>query len=130
MKKAEINQIVAMLVKALSDANSKPVSTISSYKAADKYEKKGKIVQSDRKIRNDVAVTKAFAKQGITVIPRQNVLTYKGWLALGKRVIAGQKGTYVKGVGTLFHSGQVAPDTQPTKAEMAAEVAAMQPTVQ
>lgn len=68
---------------------------------------------SDRQVKNNQAVVRAFKKNGLAVTPRVDVLSYNGWLAKGQRVVKGQKGTYVKGVGTLFHASQVAPDTQP-----------------
>lgn len=79
-----------------------------------------------RQLKNDVNVAKAFKKAGFIVIPRVDALTYKGWLSKGMRVVPGQHGIFVKGVGTLFHSGQVATDVQPSKAEMTAEVNQMQ----
>ena len=65
---------------------------------------------SDRQVANNAAVVRAFKKAGLTVTPRADVLSYNGWLAKGQRVVKGQKGTWVKGVGTLFHASQVAPD--------------------
>ena len=115
MTNAELTTLVATIVAAI---NAKPKSTKaakqhkpqSSYKPANKFEIKHQDGLSERQIKNDVNVAKAFAKQGFTVIPRVDALTYKGWLLKGQRVVKGQNGIFVKGVGTLFHSGQVAPD--------------------
>ena len=115
MTNAEMTTLVATIVAAI---NAKPKSTKaakqhkpqSSYKPANKFEIKHQDGLSERQIQNDVRVAKAFKKAGFTVVPRVDALTYKGWLSKGMRVIPGQHGIFVKGVGTLFHSGQVAPD--------------------
>lgn len=133
MTNAEITKLATVIALALSAGKaSKPSKKATSFKAANKFEPKGKILsegKTERQLKNDVNVAKAFKKQGIVVTPRVDALTYKGWLSKGMRVVKGEHGTWVKGVGTLFHSGQVAPDVQPSKAEMTAEVAAMQPAV-
>ncbi len=124
-------QIATIIAAVIAQVNAKPKASkshkpLSSYKAANKFEPKGKISsdgKTERQLKNDVAVAKAFKKAGFTVVPRVDALTYKGWLSKGMRVIPGQHGTWVKGVGTLFHSGQVLPDVQPSKAAMTAEVA-------
>ena len=125
---AAISVAVAAALKAGNKPAAKQHKPQSSYKPANKFEFKSHGLQglSARQLDNDVKVAKAFAKQGITVVPRVDALTYKGWLGKGMRVIPGQHGTWVKGVGTLFHSGQVAVDVQPSKAEMTQEVQAMQ----
>lgn len=128
---AQIATIVAAVIAAM---NNKPKhKPQSSYKPANKFQnvkaKSDKVLsdgKTERQISNDVAVAKAFKKAGFTVVPRVDALTYKGWLLKGMRVVPGQHGLYVKRVGTLFHSGQVAPDVQPSKAAMIQEVAAMQ----
>lgn len=128
---ALIAQVTAAVIATL---NAKPKAAkqhkkTSSYKAANKYEPKGKINsegKTERQLKNDVNVAKAFKKAGFIVVPRVDALTYKGWLLKGMRVVPGQHGIFVKGVGTLFHSGQVATDIQPSKAAMTQEVAAMQ----
>lgn len=134
MNQAQIASITAAVIAALN--TTKKASTKhkpqSSYKAANKYELKGKIAsegKTELQLSNDVKVAKAFKKAGFTVVPRVDALTYKGWLLKGMRVVPGQKGLFVKGVGTLFHSGQVATDVQPSKAAMTAEVGAMQQSV-
>lgn len=119
-----------MLLKLIAQIADKPKAAKnapkpSSYKPANKFTPKRQDGMTDRQIRNDAAVARAFKKAGFTVIPRVDALTYKGWLAKGLRVNKGEKGTWVKGVGTLFHSGQVSPDAQMSKSEMTAEVAQM-----
>lgn len=111
MNSAQIAAITAAVIAALSATN-KPSKhkPQSSYKAPNKFTPKGTVDKSDRKLVNDVNVAKAFKKAGFIVVPRVDALTYKGWLLKGMRVQKGQKGLWVKGVGTLFHSGQVAPD--------------------
>ncbi len=133
MNQAQIAMITAAVVAAL---NAKPASQshkkLSSYKPANKFQnvksKTDKVLSggmTERQLMNDVRVAKAFKKAGFIVVPRVDALTYKGWLSKGMRVVPGQHGTWVKGVGTLFHSGQVAPDVQPSKAAMTAEVQSM-----
>lgn len=134
MTNAQIAQLIAAVIAQVNApkgaAKHKPQS---SYKPANKYQnvkaKTDKVLsdgKTERQISNDVAVAKAFKKAGFIVVPRVDALTYKGWILKGMRVVPGQKGLFVKGVGTLFHSGQVATDVQPSKAQMTAEVGAMQ----
>jgi len=107
-------QIATIIAAVIAQVNAKPKAAKhtpkSSYKPANKFEVKHQDGLSERQIANDVRVAKAFAKAGFTVVPRVDVLSYKGWLSKGMRVVPGQHGIWVKGVGTLFHSGQVAPD--------------------
>jgi hypothetical protein len=111
VNQAQIAMITAAVIAALNapkgKAKHKPQS---SYKPANKFTPKHQDGLSDRQITNDVKVAKAFKKAGFIVVPRVDALTYKGWLLKGQRVVKGQHGIFVKGVGTLFHSGQVAPD--------------------
>lgn len=137
MTNAQIAAITAAVIAALNAPKGKSThKPQSSYKPANKYQnvkaKADKVLtegKTERQLANDVAVAKAFKKAGFTVVPRVDALTYKGWLLKGMRVIPGQHGIYVKRVGTLFHSGQVAPDVQPSKAAMTDEVANMQQSV-
>lgn len=129
--KALIELLLSMQAEAeagVSQGKAKPPKSHnpSSYKPANKYQPKGKILsegKTERQLKNDVAVGKAFAAKGLTVVPRVDVLTYKAWLLKGLRVRTGEKGVYVKGVGTLFHLSQVATEIKLSKAEMAAETA-------
>lgn len=137
INQAQIAAITAAVIAALNTA--KPVKSHkpqSSYKPANKYQnvkaKADKVLsdgKTERQIANDVAVATAFKKLGFIVVPRVDALTYKGWLSKGMRVQVGQHGVFVKGVGTLFHSGQVSPDVQLSKPAMIAEVQAMQQSV-
>lgn len=127
MNKSQLNAIVAAVVAAMSvqPKASKHVKQ-SSYKPKNNFTPKGKILsegKTERQLKNDVNVAKAFAKQGITVTPRVDALNYNGWLSKGMRVVPGQHGTFVKSVGTLFHSGQVAADDKMSKSDMTAEAA-------
>jgi hypothetical protein len=115
MTNAQIQALSTAIAIAVATAlNSKKQTThkaVSTYKPASKFIAKGNTSGfSDRQLKNDVAVAKAFKKQGFLVTPRVDCLTYKGWLSKGMRVQAGQRGIFVKGVGTLFHSGQVKKD--------------------
>lgn len=130
MNDKQIAALIAAIVKIVKDADKPQHKPISSYKAANKNQhvkaKTDKVLsdgRTKRQLANDVAVGKAFLKIGLHVTPRVDALTYKAWLSKGFRVIPKERGLFVKGVGTLFHSGQVAPDVQPSKAEMRAEVA-------
>ena len=130
MTNAQIAAITAAVIAALTASKPKALGhkPISSYKPANKFTPKGKVPSEGRtakQLSNEVKVAKAFAKQGFQVTPRVDALTYKGWLSKGQRVIPGQHGLFVKGVGTLFHSGQVSVDVQPTKHQMTAEVSQM-----
>lgn len=119
MTNTQIAAITAAVIAALNSGKApKPSKKATSYKPANKYEPKGKLLsegRTERQVKNEVAVAKAFAKQGVSVTPRVDALNYKGWLAKGLRVRKGEHGTWVKGVGTLFHSGQV--DVDPTLTE-------------
>lgn len=135
MTNAQITAITNAVIAALNAGKSpknKPSKKAaahkarSSYKPANKFEIKHQDGLTERQIQNDVKVAKAFKKAGFTVVPRVDALTYKGWLLKGMRVVPGQHGIFVKDVGTLFHSGQVSPDVQPSKAAMTAEVSQMQ----
>jgi hypothetical protein len=64
---------------------------------------------SERQIQNDKLVIDAFAKLGLTVVPRVDVLTHKRWLDKGLLPKEGEKPTTVWGVGNLFHLSQVQP---------------------
>lgn len=135
MNTKQFQALTALLQAVLATQNNtktpaKQASKVSSYKPANKHQnvkaKADKVLSegmTERQIKNDVLVAKAFARQGITVIPRVNALTYKAWLSNEMCVIPGQQGTWVKGVGTLFHSGQVASDVKISKAQMTAETA-------
>lgn len=134
MTQSQLASLIATAVAAALAAQSKPKASghkaISTYKPANKHQsvkaKADKVLSdglTERQLKNDVAVAKAFKKAGILVTPRVDALTYNGWLKVGKRVLKRQHGIYVKGVGTLFHSGQVAVEVQPSKAEMVAETA-------
>lgn len=68
---------------------------------------------SARQQKNNAAAVRAFKAQGLTVTPRVDVRSYGEWVKVGKRVVPGQKGTFVKGCGTLFHSSQVQDDPTP-----------------
>lgn len=132
MTKQQFTALTALLnalVNTQAKTTKKPVKQAakpSSYKPANKHYPKGKILsegKTERQITNDVKVAKAFDKQGISVVPRVDCLTYKGWLSKGLRVKSGERGTWVKGVGTLFHLGQVETDVKVSKAQMSAETA-------
>lgn len=131
MNQAQLATIIAAVIATI---NAKPKASghkaISTYKPANKHQnvkaKTDKVLSeglTERQLSNDVKVAKAFKNKGFSVTPRVDALTYNAWLKVGMRVIPGQHGLYVKGVGTLFHSGQVATDIQPSKAEMRAETA-------
>jgi hypothetical protein len=128
MNQAQLAQIIAQAV-AIALQNPTPLKTrkigvryddgkkinhkaVSTYKAANKFTPKGKVDgMSSRQLDNDVKVAKAFKKLGMNVTPRVDVLTYKAWGLKGMTPVKGSKGVFVKGVGTLFHSGQVARST-------------------
>jgi hypothetical protein len=116
MNKSDLAMIVAAVAQVLDARQAKKPTfkATSSYKPANKFTPKGPIPSdgaTDRQVKNMAAVAKAFAKQGLQVVPKVDALTYKGWLKKGMRVNKGAKGTFVKGVGTVFHAGQVSRDT-------------------
>lgn len=130
MNQAQLAAIIATVIAAMDNQPkaAKQHKKQSSYKPANKFEPKGKVAsegKTERQIKNDVAVAKAFKKAGFIVVPRVDALTYKGWLLKGMRVVPGQHGIFVKGVGTLFHSGQVATEVKVSKEQMTAEVVQM-----
>jgi hypothetical protein len=65
--------------------------------------------KSDRSIRTEIAVVRAFAKAGFgKVIPHQNVKTFNRWVAEGRRPIEGTKSLKVANL-RLFHVSQTRP---------------------
>jgi hypothetical protein len=75
---------------------------------------------TERQIKNDSAVIRAFKKLGLSVKPRVDVMTYNMWLKQGRKVRPGQKAkAFVKGVGSLFTVDQTDAYV-PDKAEMQA----------
>ena len=80
---------------------------------------------TERQIKNDSAVIRAFKKLGLSVTPRKDVMTYNMWLKQNRKVRPGQKAkTFVKGVGSLFTLDQ--PDAYSIpKTELAALAASV-----
>jgi hypothetical protein len=75
--------------------------------------------KSDRSLRNEIDVVKAFKKAGFgSVTPHQNVKTFNRWMADGRRPIEGSKSLTVGNL-RLFH---VSPTREITSDEKAKNV--------
>jgi hypothetical protein len=63
--------------------------------------------KSERSIKNEIAVARAFTKAGFTgVKPHEDIRTFNRWMAAGYRPIEGSKSLKVKNL-RLFHKSQV-----------------------
>lgn len=66
-----------------------------------------KAAKADQSMLNSIAAVKAFKAKGFgNVTPKEDVKTYRRWLADGYRVIEGSKSVKVRGMN-LFHKSQV-----------------------
>jgi len=80
--------------------------------------------KTEQQLRTEVAVCRAFKKAGYgEVKPREDVRTYKRWLAEGWKVKTGERATRVKQF-RLFHRSQVEFVGLPSKADQQAEAEA------
>lgn len=74
--------------------------------------------KTERQLKNEIAAVKAFKKAGFGVVKaREDVKTFRRWMADGFRPIEGSKGIKVKGFN-LFHKSQVRAITAEEKAAM------------
>lgn len=74
--------------------------------------------KTERQLKTDVAVCKAFKKAGFgEVKPREDVMTYNRWMANGFKVKAGEKSVKVMQF-RLFHKSQVEFVGAPNKADL------------
>lgn len=77
--------------------------------------------KTERQLKTDVAVCKAFKKAGFgEVKPREDVMTYNRWMANGFKVKPGEKSVKVKQF-RLFHKSQVEFVGAPNKEDLQAE---------
>ena len=75
--------------------------------------------KSERSIKNEIAVVRAFKKAGFgNVTPHVDVMTFNRWVAAGFRPIEGTKSTKVKNL-RLFHKTQVRSITAEEKSALA-----------
>lgn len=75
--------------------------------------------KSERSLKNEIAVVKAFKKAGFgNVKPHVDVMTFKRWVAAGFRPIEGSKSLKIKNL-RLFHKTQCRPITLEEKAALA-----------
>lgn len=74
--------------------------------------------KTERQLKNEIAAVRAFKKAGFgTVKAREDVKTFRRWMADGFRPIEGTKGIKVKGFN-LFHKSQVRQITAEEKAAL------------
>ena len=113
MTAKELAAIVALVVKAL-DAKAKPSFTAKSMKIQPKADMSTK---EQKKLQLELITKEVFEAKGYTnVVPRVNVLTLKGWGAVGKKPLDGQQPVWVKAPWMsakqmgypMFHISQVA----------------------
>ena len=77
--------------------------------------------KTERQLKTDVAVCKAFKKAGFgQVVPRVDCMTYNRWMANGFKVKPGEKSVKVAQF-RLFHKSQVEFVGVPNKADLQAE---------
>jgi hypothetical protein len=77
--------------------------------------------KSDRSLKNEIAVVKAFKKAGYgVVVPHVDVMTFNRWMARGKRPMEGSKSLSIKNL-RLFHKSQVRDINLEEKAELQAQ---------
>mgnify|MGYP003652954092 FL=1 len=100
----DTNKLLAALLAALTAAN-KPTM---GKKGASSGIKRNPKFKAKAKPDTTALCIAAFEAKGFKdVQPKVNVMTYKAWVAKGRRVVPGQKGTKV-GPFTLFHKDQTA----------------------
>ena len=107
MTNGQITALAAALAKALATAQTTAPKAASQSKSAKQTQLPFKRSidggLTERQIKNDSAVIRAFKKLGLQVKPRIDVMTYNMWLKQGRKVRPGQKAkAFVKGVGSLF----------------------------
>jgi len=89
----------------------------------------GKIVQpkgnkTERSLKNEIAVVKAFKKAGFGVVtPHVDVMTFSRWMAKGYRPMEGSKSLKIRNL-RLFHKTQVRSITPEERTELEAQSAA------
>jgi hypothetical protein len=117
IKSADLAKLVTLLNKLVANTASQSQSK-STVQATLPFKRSIDGGLTERQIKNDSAVIRAFKKLGISVKPRIDVMTYNMWLKQGRKVRPGQKAkAFVKGVGNLFTLDQT--DTfHETKAEL------------
>ncbi len=77
--------------------------------------------KTERQLKTDVAVCKAFKKAGFgSVVPRVDCMTYNRWMAQGFKVKPGEKSVKVAQF-RLFHKSQVEFVGAPNKEDLQAE---------
>jgi hypothetical protein len=74
--------------------------------------------KSDRSMKNEIAVVKAFKKAGFgNTTPHVDVMTFNRWVAKGWRPVKGTKSLRVKNL-RLFHKSQCRPITSEERKAM------------
>jgi hypothetical protein len=77
--------------------------------------------KSERSIKNEIAVVKAFAKAGFKdAKPHVNIFTFRKWMERGYRPVEGSKSLKISNL-RLFHVSQVRKITSEEKAAMQAQ---------
>lgn len=110
--------VTAAVIKALGAQQPKQAKA-KPYKAPKlKIDPKADLsTKEQRKLQLELLTKEVFEKAGYTnVLPRVNVLTYKGWGAIGKSPLPGQQPVWVKAPWMsakqqgypMFHESQVA----------------------
>lgn len=109
MTKARMTALVAQAVALALQGKGKSASTVSTANLDGK---------SERSIKNEIAVVKAFKKAGFgNVTPHVDVMTFNRWVAAGFRPLEGSKSLKVKNL-RLFHKTQVRTITTEEKAAL------------
>jgi hypothetical protein len=114
-----IAQAVAM---ALEANNTKHQELFDAALAGRIIEPKGN--KTERSLKNEIAVVKAFEKAGFGVVtPHVDVMTFNRWMAKGYRPMEGSKSLKIRNL-RLFHKTQVRSITPEERAELEAQSAA------
>jgi hypothetical protein len=123
IKSDDLAKLATLLSKLV--ANTAPKAAKQPVKATPQFKRSIDGGLTERQIKNDSAVIRAFKKLGLTVKPRIDVMTYNMWLKQGRKVRPGQKAkAFVKGVGSLFTVDQTDTYSVP-KSELAALAASV-----
>jgi hypothetical protein len=109
LDKSQLSALIAEAV-ALALGNAKAAKQVTG--------PNGLNAKSERSLKNEIAVVRAFKKEGFgNVTPHVDVMTFNRWVANGMRPIEGSKSLKVKNL-RLFHKTQCRNITPEEKAAL------------
>jgi hypothetical protein len=126
----EVSFSIERLKEIIAEANEKAVEKATAALKAEMQQALAAKPQTvtngktERSLKNEIAVVKAFKKAGFgVVIPHLDVMTFNRWMAKGFRPLEGSKSLRVLNL-RLFHKTQVRSITPEERAELEAQSAA------